>query len=153
MKRTFDANMVHYLFTSDPETYSLSSDDGCPDINDFDAAPTVARTHECYFIVASNGREVMGLFFFRKRNHILADVHVAILKEHRGKHAVTAARMAFSWIFENGFKKIQAYIPSFNKMAYHFAKMAGMRDEGRSIKSFMKCGILHDQFILGVSGG
>lgn len=151
MERTFDAELVRSIVAGDRATYYLSSDDGCPALEDFDATYSVANKSEFYFMIAIKDEKVIGLFFFRKNNYIMVDVHVAIVEKYRGKDAVLAAKIAFNMIFCYGFRKIQAYVPSFNLPAYYFAKMTGMMDEGKSKGSFMKDGILHDQFILGIS--
>lgn len=134
---------------SDQLTYDLSSDDGCPPMADLDVESTAANEY-CYFIEAKQDGETIGLFFFHHRNHIMVDVHVTILKKYRGKLAVEAAKMAFNFMFDLGYMKIQAYIPSFNKPCYFFAKMCGLKDEGISRNSFMKSGQLYNQYIMGL---
>lgn len=134
---------------SDRKTYWYSADDGCPPMEDLDVESTAANEH-CYFIEAKQDDETMGILFFHHRNHIMVDVHVVILKKYRGKLAVEAAKMAFNFMFDLGYMKIQAYIPWFNKPCYYFAKQCGMRQEGISRKSFMKCGILYNQYIMGL---
>ena len=86
------------------------------------------------------------------RSNTVHEVHTMIEPEGRGRQAIKDVRRAAKWYFENEGKceKIITYVPFYNKQAYIFAKLVGMKDEGVCTKSIRKNGELVDQWVLGL---
>ena len=92
------------------------------------------------------------IFLWMPDNHCTCWVHTAILKEGRGKKAIIAGKKAIRWMFENTkYLKLITWIPSFNKQAELYSKWCGFIKEGCSKKSFLKNGILYDQYLYGLT--
>lgn len=92
-----------------------------------------------------------GLFMGEPRNAVTYEVHTMLLPEARGK-AIEIAKGALYWVFYNTpCLKIITHVPSFNALARRLTERCGMRLIGNNTSSFLKDGVLHDQFIYGIS--
>jgi len=86
-------------------------------------------------------------------NSIVYEVHVAVVKEGRGRDAVKAARKAAIQFFNDNptIQKLIGFTPVNLRQAIAFSRMVGFKKEGILTKSFLKDGELHDQYISGLS--
>lgn len=92
-----------------------------------------------------------GLFLGEPRNAVTYEVHIGLLPEARGM-AIDIAKGALYWLFYNTpCLKVIASIPSFNPLARRLAERCGLQLIGNNTSSFLKGGVLYDQFIYGIS--
>lgn len=104
------------------------------------------------FLFALDNGLPLGFTMLQQRGQILAEIHVVFLPQARGKLALHCIHytleQAFAW---RGMLKVRAEIPACNRPARVVAARAGLVLEGRSTKSFLKDGELHDILLYGVT--
>ena len=129
---------------TDPVVWRASTDDGMIGVNpDMFFVPTDGKL----WLRAGD----FGLFMGEPRNAITYEVHTMLLPEARGK-AVDIAKGALHWVFYNTpCLKIITHVPSFNVLARRLSERCGMKFIGNNESSFLKDGVLYDQFIYGIS--
>jgi len=138
--RTFDYKRIREIATH-PEIYPYVSDDGSPPPEEYEPV----QSDEFYYLMFEGG-----FFLFHPLNYITVEVHTCILPEWRGR-SIKYARRAIAWMFRNTqYRKIVTHVPEYNRKALAYAQKAGMRIEGVNRKSFMKNGVIYDQYLLGV---
>ena len=102
----------------------------------------------CYVLSPND----FSIFVFVPANGVTYEAHTAILPDGRGRKGIEAGKSAVSWMFEyTECLKIMTWIPGFNHSAVLFAKSCGFNMEGNNRRSFLKGGILFDQFLYGIS--
>lgn len=102
------------------------------------------------------GRDLYGdtlaIFPCTMRNGVLWEIHCAILPRAWGSPATTLVRMAFEFLFhQRGARRIEAAIPSDNRLALALAHRAGMSWCGVNTGAFQRNGRLHDLVLMGIS--
>ena len=129
---------------TEPITWSARVDDSMVDVN-----PDI-------FFVQTDGKLWLragdyGIFMGEPRNSVTYEFHTMLLPEARGK-AVDIAKGALHWMFYNTpCLKIITHVPSFNVLARRLSERCGMKLIGNNESSFLKGGVLYDQFIYGIS--
>ena len=140
---TTDREFITKCVTN-PIVWRACIDDGMVDVN-----PNM-------FFVPTDGKLWLragdyGLFLLEARNIITYEVHTILLPEARGK-AVDIAKGALYWVFYNTVcLKIITHVPSFNVLARRLSEKCGLQLIGNNTSSFLKDGVLYDQFIYGIS--
>lgn len=148
IERTFDEELIRSIITH-PKIYPYASDDSSPAADRF--RPSM---HESIYYLTPIDSEVMGVFMLVPVNAITYEVHTCIQPEYWGKKAAEAARLLIDWMFGNTpCRKIITHVPAYNRLAYRFAKQAGLADEGLIKNSFLKHGQVYDQHLLGIAKG
>ena len=142
---TTDVEFITKCVTN-PIVWRASTDDGMVNVN-----PNM-------FFVPTDGNLWLragdyGLFMGEPRNMVTFEVHTMLLPEARGR-AVEIATGALHWMFHNTpCLKIITHVPSFNALARRLSERCGMKLIGNNESSFLKDGVLYDQFIYGISKG
>lgn len=146
IERTYDMGLIRGVFTHH-DIYDHITDDGALDVTDYEPLDNPAL----YYLAAlEDVFTVAGVFLCVPVNCICYEGHAAILPEYR-KNTEDIYRAAFAWMFENTpCQKIVGYTPAYNTAARLVSRRAGMVTEGRSAKSFLKRGVLHDRIIFGI---
>lgn len=91
-------------------------------------------------------------FLFRPLNHIMYEMHVAIIEGDTRKKGIKHAVDASRWIFKNTpCQKLVSHINVEHLRAIMFASMCGMETEGRLKEATLKGGQLHDVLVLGAT--
>lgn len=91
-----------------------------------------------------------GFFLVQPVNSVTAEIHTVIDPVFWGR-AELFAKEVISWIFsETSIMKIITFIPEYNIKAKRLAEKAGMTNEGLVRSSYLKGGVLHDQFLYGI---
>jgi RimJ/RimL family protein N-acetyltransferase len=148
ISRTFDEQFIYDCVTH-PSNWGMVTDDGHSGYELF--FPDL-RDSNYWLRVESNGK-ILGLFLATQKSIACYEVHSALLPEARGMSA-ELAKSAICWMFENTpCKRIIAWIPKYNELAGKMAIDAGLKLCGINKESFMKNGILHDEYLFGVSKG
>lgn len=144
-----DQDFVNSVFKT-PEIYKEISDDGCPSVENFEAPPIEGAASYKFVIGFVDGQRA-AVFMVVPWNHITYEVHTLILPEYRGREAVEMCRAGFAFFFSNTEgRKVVTHVPVYNRAAYALAYRAGMRTEGINKKSFLKNGVVYDQYIMGL---
>lgn len=143
-----DIDFIRSVY-ADEEIYHYISDDGSNDPNEIDYGALISIPH-IYVMIPSVNTPV-GVLLFYPWNTITFELHTAIVKEHRGKEAIEAAKVCGFWMFENtNCQKIVTSIPAGNFPAKYLARKCGMKYIGNNEKSYLKGGTLHDQHLYGI---
>ena len=126
---------------SHPEIWERVREDG---IDDF--TPPIDENH-IYLI----DRPITGLFIAHWINAITMECHVQVLPEHR-KGAHEFGKKVIQWIRDNTHcKKLVAQIPFIYPDVAKFAESKGFLYEGINRHSYLKNGLIYDQYYMGLA--
>ncbi len=129
----------------DPEIYERISDDGSPDIDEFDISPLLQS--DLFYFLAPHPDMV---FWYSPVNHVMFELHVNVLKESREK-ALGLGLETIKYMFrETNCKKLIACIPDKFQDVLGFALKGGFEKEGLLTKAYLKDGILYDINVMGL---
>jgi len=146
--RTVDIGKIKPIMTH-PAVYPWVSDDSAPDPKDFEP---VINDHVYYLLVESDSP--LAVFLYHPHNAITYEVHTCVLPGGYGECARAAAKMSLQWMINNtDARKIITYVPFNNAKARQFALRCGLSIEGINRASFLKNGVVYDQYLLGITRG
>ena len=129
------------------------TDDNSPPLLDV-GIENILNVDVIYALISEMDGMKSGLFLFFPWNYTTYELHVAILPEYRGSHSIEAGTMAGMWMFNNTCcRKIVTMIPKQNYKAKVLALAVGMQQEGINRQSYMKDGVLYDQYLFGICKG
>lgn len=135
-----DRDFINSVIKAD---YDLISDDGSA--KDFDCEKLLPY----FLIVGDNSGAIMML----PHNYVTYEQHTCIKKEFR-KKTVNIVHDVWEWVFKNTpCQKIITNVPSFNRAANIMAIRVGFKLIGINTKSFLKNGVLYNQYFYGVEKG
>jgi hypothetical protein len=104
-----------------------------------------------YVLVKEDG-EVLGLWICAAESPVHYVVHTRLLPIAYGERSRRAARAFLDWLWTNGkCQRLTMNICVTNRIAIRMAKELGFEEFGVNKRSFMKCGTLRDQMLLGLS--
>lgn len=147
IERTTDRELIRSVVTH-PAIYPHVSDDGSPDAGQYE--PVIGDS--ILWLAAWAGDDLAGLFMAHPANTATVEIHTCILPAHRGTGSKAAAMAVLEWLFANtSFHKVITHVPAYNRLARRLALSVGMQDEGVNRKSFLKGGVLQDQYLLGIT--
>lgn len=143
IERTRDMKLVREVMMH-PSIWPHIHDDGVKDYEPIDV--------DGLYWLEVNENETLGVFLVHQHNSVCYEVHTCILPVAWGEKAATAARLLLDWVFKNtGCLKLVTHVPSYNRLAKKFARNAGMQHEGINRQSFLRNGVLLDQYLLGIT--
>lgn len=91
------------------------------------------------------------LFIFTPTNYITYEMHVATIEGDARRYAREDAKRAVAWMLENTrAQKFIGMVPTCNRRAAVFARMCGLKKEGRIKNTFLKDGVLYDNLVFGI---
>lgn len=140
----------------DEHIYRVTSDDYSP-------APSqwkLAEREDCFYLLATQAvkpsfediASIYGFCAFHPLNGVTYQAHVCFLKYAYGETALSAFKEMLQWMWKNTkAERIVGYVPDYNHLAARFAVRAGFEIFGVNQKSWMKKGVLHDQYCFGIS--
>lgn len=107
---------------------------------------------DLYYLIVSEGNEVLGLLVFHPQNRGCYQGHVNYLPRYWGSGLEKYTKEAIEWMFTNAdCEKIFAFIPDkFPEIKKHSIK-AGMVEEGLLTNSYRVGDDLYSQTIMGIS--
>lgn len=139
-----DIEAVERVFKN-PEIYERISDDGSPDLVDFDIKPLLE--HESFYFLSPHPNMV---FQYTPLNSIMYEIHVNVLKESRDM-ALELGLKTISYMFnETNCEKLVANIPDLFKDVIGFSFKGGFTREGLLSKAYKKNDILYDIHVMGL---
>ena len=144
IERTFDTALVQGILS----TPTLLRRSGVKSEKVFD--PELQTN--IFFLVATEGDDVMGLVVFHAQNEGCYQGHVNYLPDHWGESLERYTKEAIAWMFENtDCRKIFAFIPSMYPEIKKHALLAGMTVEGNMIDSYFIDGMTYSQTLMGIA--
>jgi len=145
-ERTEDQELIKSVLTL-PVIYENFHDDFAPSVHEWEI-----EIHPClgYVAITDNG-EFLGLSVVAKHSKVMWEIHNAILPHVGWKRRLKIGRAFLNWAWQCGCKRVIGKVPAYNKYAIRFNEIVGMECFGVNKKSFMKHGILQDEFWFGIS--
>lgn len=144
--RTFDREVIRSIMAH-PRVYPWISDDGSPHPDDYEST-----IHESLYFLLVEIDKPAAIFLYHPHNMITYEVHTCVLPGYYGKQAEEAAKGTLLWMIMNtSAKKIITHVPFNNIKAARFAERCGLSHEGVNRASFMKNGVIYDQYVLGIT--
>jgi RimJ/RimL family protein N-acetyltransferase len=144
--RTEDEELVASILTH-PTVLPHVIDDGVCALKGF-INPTM------FWITVYDEGELLGMFLSHPHNSVTYESHTCLLPNAYGARAVKAAHAYMEWMFKwTGCQKLITNVPEYNKLALRFARKVGGVLEGCNRQSFLKDGVLMDQYVLGITKG
>ena len=149
IERTYDKELIERIATH-PKIYKHGADDYSPSIEEYSAEVWVSNPH-CIALVGWVEDNPVGAVLGHMRNGVTCEVHICVLPDYWSDSTLFAGD-AVQWLFDNtGILKLVANIQANNMFAFKLARKVGFSLEGISRLSFLKNGILLDQYMFGLS--
>lgn len=148
IERTEDMDLVRSIYVH-PKIYGKMTDDFCPPAENL----KMQNNSSHYFLIPySDENEIMGVICFQPHNHILYQIHIAMLPKFWGRGvAESAVNESFNWMEKNTSCRVVISItPKPYLLAIRLAKKVGAELMGILKHSIMLKGQLEDQLIYGV---
>lgn len=146
LTQTSDMNLVKLIVTS-PEIWDYSVEDGVK-------KDCYIPTYDDYslWLLCEIDNEIAGAVYVCNANTNTLIMHPNILKKYR-KHCRDVIYVFLKWFLDlpKFICKLNVAIPSCRRIVYNLAKKIGFIDEGINRNSFCKNGIMHDQYLLGLT--
>lgn len=150
-ERSFDYELIRKVMTH-PQIYPHISDDASPPAAEYRPIESDAIWYVSATYITPSCEDHLGFWVFHPHNSICWEVHTVLLPIAWGATGQEAARKLPAWMWENtSCRRIITTIPTTNRLALHFAIKAGMKLYGVNEASYLKNGVLCDQFCLGIS--
>jgi RimJ/RimL family protein N-acetyltransferase len=103
------------------------------------------------FIAVFDGEKMAGAFYVRPWSAFCMELHGGVHPDYWGR-GVEVCSIAGRFLFTyTPCLKIVAIIPEYNKLMRRCVQKAGMKEEGRIKKAFLKYFKLHDLIVYGAS--
>ena len=107
-----------------------------------------------FWLKATEDNELIGMLGFYQLQGIKVEFHPCILKQHRKEHAIEAINKAIDYAFDiEKIQKVNVIIPFSHENVHEFALKVGFQDEGVNKQSFLKNGIIYNQWYMGMTRG
>lgn len=121
-------------FTSDPKLWKLP------------------ESEQVIYLLGADDQGPFGFGIFMPQTHVQFGAHMAFLPRSYGELALTAFKEMLAWMWTHTTaRRIVGEIVRENKLAIRFARRAGFEIYGVNDKSYLRGGVLRDQFCLGIS--
>ena len=143
VERTFDADLIKSVLLRQ-EIKATIAEDG---VDEFE--PDL----EGDIWLVMRDETVIAVYQLERVNAIMLQIHANVLPEHRKKHSKDTGRAALDWILDNlpEIHKIVAYIPVIYPNVRDFTASFGFQIEGVLTQSYLKNGVVHDQWVMGIT--
>lgn len=142
-----DGDFLNHIFTH-PTILPHLVDDYCTGVEKVDWGTVINAPGVYLLIVQFDGKDA-AVFFAHPWNSVCWEGHSLVLPAYRGRVAIHLAKAAMEKFFIDNPRavKIVTFVPAFNRRAYAFAIRMGFKLVWNNEKSFMKNGILHNQYL------
>lgn len=143
--RTTDRELIRSIICH-PKIWKWQTEDGM-EVADYE--PVISE--HVWYVLAVDGRTLIGLFVFEPRTSVKYAVHLAIAPSQwpRGVEAFKGV-IQWAWL-QIGMERICGEIPSDNAHALRLAKKSGFEMVGVEHGAYRRGGILLDMRIVGIS--
>ena len=141
IERTFNTESIKA-----PALWETISEDG------HDRESWEPDTNDGWLLSSDDDGQIIGAWCAERVNAITLQIHPMILPSMRGVKAHQSAREFFLWVYDNtDAQKVICSIPYLYRNVKLFAMQCGMVKEGINRSSFLKNGIIHHQWLLGIT--
>lgn len=147
--RTDDIDLINSVINH-PDIFKMLVDDGTKEIpipfhpNIYYLAPLITVPNDGAF-----DETPVGCMLFTPINSITWNPHIGIFPKYRGL-GTQAMNLGVEWMFKNTpCRKIVAHPPVYNKPMIRVFEKCNFTYEGRSTKSVLRDGLLHDRLLMG----
>jgi hypothetical protein len=146
LTHTTDMNIVKSLLVT-PEIWEQAAEDG---VNKDDYYP--AYDNLSAWLLCELDDEIIGLIFIHNESLCSINMHPYLKRKYKRKGRDMMIAF-FNWFLTlpAGICKVNVSIPFNRKIVYNFAKRVGFKDEGINRMSYLKGGVNHDQYQLGLT--
>jgi RimJ/RimL family protein N-acetyltransferase len=144
-ERTSDKKAVEKIITL-PEIFDCISEDDCD-------LPEIDVIKDCWLIIKVDDL-CIGAYFLHPHNSTTLEIHAHILPEYRKEHAINSGSVILQWVLDEcpeTYQKIIAQVPKLYPNVKSFCEVNGFKVEGINRLSHRKNGVLHDQWLLGIT--
>jgi RimJ/RimL family protein N-acetyltransferase len=131
-----------------PEIYEVIGGDGKPPIDEYEPPMQGA-----IYLVGYVEDNPMACMIYHQDNQWCWWCHVQVLPAYRDEYAKEFGEKVLDWAFTNipKCRKINAQIPTCYPNVIKFAQLFGFEIEGLNQDSYLKDGVLHPQYYMGIS--
>ena len=146
LTQTNDMNLVRLIITSS-DIWDGAVEDGI----EKDSYMPSCGDHSCWLLCEINN-EIAGAIYVGNANTNTLVMHPNILKKYR-RFCRDVIYLFLEWFLQlpEFICKLNVAIPECRKIVYNLAKKIGFIDEGINRKSYCKSGVMHDQYLLGLT--
>ena len=145
LSRTNDMELIKNILLH-PKIYPHIHDDGTTGCDP-------AYHPDIYWMLVTD-EDPVGAFMIHPSTSTCFEIHTCLMPVIWGKKAKIAASLVLDWAFDTlCCSKLITRVPAYNMAALRFAKSAGFQIEGINRESYMHCGKLEDQIMLGITKG
>jgi hypothetical protein len=141
-----DIEKVERVLKAD-EIYPNITDDGSMPVEEF----TICESLKCelnYYLMPNENM----LVCMHPMNSITFDCHVNVLNAGRNETLMDESKKVLDYIFsKTPCQKMIAFIPVKYVNVMRYAMRIGMKIEGDSKESYLKDGVLYDQYLFGLT--
>lgn len=143
--RTYDKDLIKSIMFL-PEIFSCVAEDG---MSKEDYEPEVISG--CWLVIKDDDT-VIGLYYLHAINGVAVQIHAHVLPEFRKEYSRKTGIVALEYLLANTeYKKVIAVIPVIYENVKKFTESYGFVFEGINRLSYMKNGVLVDQWMLGAT--
>lgn len=146
IERTLDAELIKGIITR-PDMWRTVAEDG---VKVEGYAPDLARAA---YLSVSVGGAVVAIYQLMAINSVCLEIHAHVLPEYRSKYADKTGRAVLKWIYDTApqYNKVVVFVPVLYKNVRLFTCRLGFKEEGLNRASYLKNGIIVDQWLLGIT--
>lgn len=146
VERTFDYRLVREIMV-DPDMWATVAEDGH---DPMDYTPDVYGEG---WLLLQDEDEVYGVYRVHAMNSVTCEIHAQVIPKHRKVHSRETGLLALEWIYKNApqYQKVVCWVPDVYPNVRKFAESFGFKLEGTNRLSYLKNGVLCDQWLLGIT--
>lgn len=145
--RIYDKDLIKGIMTR-PDIWATIAEDGQDPVL-FD--PNTCD--ECWLLMSTEKGEIVGLYNIHGVTAVTAEIHAQVLPEYRKQYSRECGVEVLRWLYEfcPGYLKYIANIPTIYDNVKNYTLTFGFMVEGVNRMSYLKNGILCDQWMLGIT--
>lgn len=145
IEETKDYELIKSIVT-EPRVWATVAEDG------HDREAWEPDLSQGWLVAKDEDGEIIGLYTVHAHNSITLEIHPFVLPEFRGAEAYQSGKEVLQWIkAKTKYQKVVCSIPVIYRNVKLFAMRCGLKQEGVNRKSYLKHGIIHDQWMLGIT--
>lgn len=144
-ERTFDPELISSILF-EPKMWETIAEDN------FEPRGWTPDVYVDAWVSVRDEDDVYGLWLFKALNSVTCEIHPHVVVKHRSKHSYANGVLALKWLYDNTpFEKVLGWVPTIYPHIKKYGESLGFQVEGRSRKSWLKNGELHDQWLMGIT--
>lgn len=139
-------NLVKTIIST-PEIWEQSAEDGVIKENFYPGYDALS-----VWLLCKLDNKIIGIIYVHNDTSCSINMHPYLIKKYK-KYGREMMNKFFKWFLFQPAEliKLNISIPDHRQVVYNFAKKVGFKDEGINRSSFLKNGIVHDQYQMGLT--